>query len=118
MDYVDLLNKDADGRFRLLGSSGESYEVEKDTPVLILKMAKVLHDRCGFNTKKPISGLDESVIECTKGDMQLLLAWDSESGLCVKGRGKESAGRPRELSACLEGLFDHEVFEGYIRLVR
>jgi hypothetical protein len=50
--------------------------------------------------------------------MQLLLAWDSESGLCVKGRREGGAGCPKESSACLEGLLDHEVFEGYIRLVR
>jgi hypothetical protein len=118
MDYVDLLNKEADGRFRVLGSSGGSYEVVKDTPVLILKLAKTLHDRFGFNTKKPVSGLEESVVECTKGDMRFLLAWDSESGLCVKGRKEGGVGCTKELSACLEGVFDHDVFEGYIRLVR
>ena len=86
MDYVDLLTKDSDGRFRVLGNRSKCYEVEKDTPVLILKLAKVLSDRLGFETKKPISGLEETVIECTKGDMKLLLAWDSETGLAVKGR--------------------------------
>jgi len=118
MDDVDLLSKDVDGRFRVLGNRSKCYEVEKGTPVLILKLAKVLHDLFGFNTKKPMSGLDETVIECAKGDMKLLLAWDSESGLSVKGRRERDAGCPKELSACLEGLFDHEVFKGYIRLAR
>lgn len=118
MDYVDLLSKDADSRFRVLGNRSKCYEVEKDTPVLILKLAKILHDRLGFNTKKPISGLDETIIECTKGDMKILLAWDSETGLSVKGRRKRDAGCPKELLAGFEGLFDHEVFKGYIRLVR
>jgi hypothetical protein len=118
MDYVDLLSKDVDGRFWVLGNRSKCYEVKKDTPVLILKMAKVLHDRLGFNTTEPISGIDETIIECTKGDMKILLAWDSETGLSVK-RGKErDPGCPKELSAGLEGLFDHEVFKGYIRLVR
>lgn len=118
MDYVDLLSKDTNGRLQVLGDSSKCYEIEKDTPVLILKLAKLLHDHFGFNTKKPVSGLDETVIVCTKGDMQLLLAWDNESGLCVKGRTEGGAECAKELSACLEDLFDHEVFEGYIRLVR
>lgn len=115
MNYVDLLSKEADGRFRVLGSS-EHYEIEKDTPVLILKMAKVLHDRFGFNTKKPVSGLDETVIECTKGEMDLLLGWDGSTGISIWGKHRKGKSRIADCCASLDGIFDDPVFKGYVRL--
>ncbi|UCG38733.1 MAG: hypothetical protein JSV00_00395 [bacterium] len=98
----------------MLGNRSKRYEVEKDTPVLNLELAKVPKDHLGFGTGNPISGLDETITEYTKEDMKPLLAWDSgESGLSVKATRERDAGCPKQLSAGLEGSLYHEVFKGY-----
>jgi hypothetical protein len=115
MEYVDLVRRDTtDGRLRVMGDSGRRYEIINDTPVIILKIAKILCDNFGFKSKKPVSGMDGSVVVCTKGDTIVLLGWQSGSGIYMKGKSEKGVKAERELFPCFHGILGHKILDGYI----
>jgi len=115
MRYVSLLSRDPDGKIRFAWDGVKSYAIENDTPVIILKMARVLKDRFGFQTRRPVSGAEETVISCTKEDVELLLGYDGSTGTYVDGRNRKGELRIEDFPGFLEGILDEPVFEGYIR---
>jgi hypothetical protein len=115
MGYVNLLSRDPDGKIRFAWDTVKNYSIENDTPVIILKMARILKDRFGFETRRPVSGTDETVISCTKEDVELLLGYDSSTGTYVEGRNRRGELRIGDFPGFLEGILDEPVFEGYIR---
>ena len=67
MGHVELLEKATDGRFRVVTSIHKWYQIENETPVIILKITKILQDSFNFSSKKPISGMDETAGEVGHG---------------------------------------------------
>ena len=117
MGHVELLEKTPDGKFRVVASIREWYQIENETPVIILKIAKILQDRFNFTSKKPISGMDETVVVCTRDDVEILLGWDSSTGFYVTGKDKWGHTHVEDLAVYLDGIFDEPIFQGYVRRV-
>jgi hypothetical protein len=118
MEYVDLLEQDAHGLIRIAARPMKRYEIKQETPVIILIMAGILKEKFAFSTQKPVSAMDEMVIACVRGELELLLGWDGGTGIFVRGRNRSGDTRAEEFSFCLSGLLDEQVFEGYIQPVR
>jgi hypothetical protein len=116
MGHVKLLERDADGLVRVVTSRQQGYQIKQETPVIILKLAKILQERYGFVSKKPVATLNETVIVCTKEDWELVLGWDNGEGTYVLGRHRKGEADSAKLGAFLEGIFNDPVLADYVKV--
>jgi hypothetical protein len=59
--------------------------------------------------------MDETVLACTRDDVEILLGWGSSTGFYVTGKAKRGYTDVEDLAVYLDGIFDEPIFQGYIR---
>ncbi len=116
MAYLELLKKDMDGKFVIVDSIRKYFEIENDSVVIIFKIAKVLEDKFGFAKRSPVVGSDETIIECTKDNMKLLICWDNSLGFYIMVKSKGDKKHIEDAARYMDKVLDDPIFDGYIRV--
>ena len=103
------------GDFHLAANGHKSYEIFYAVPDIIFEVSNILVDRFGFvQTDSPITGFDEVLMRCHKGEIILDLGWDNWSGFYLFAHTAEGDALVQEIGVYLDTIIGEKRFEKYI----
>lgn len=94
----------------------ECYELPDAKPSFVRVALDALARDCGFVLlREPVTGLDEIVAEVQRGDVRLLVGWDTWMGFDILSQSDTGDPVVRELASYFDGRKDEHRYDRHFR---